>query len=193
MDSAVLFLLLSVISSWIFCTVLPAPTAAVPDARRHHVRNKRCSCASFLDKECVYFCHLDIIWVNTPERVVSYGLGNAPRTKRSVTETMATDHRSRCKCLHGGDGTCRSFCGVKNNLRHDVATRSVDDCAEKQCKHKPSTDAGSRRITNSTSERASPAALRAVLKSRLLLQKWRVRQRHRTRTRDEDDTRPPLG
>lgn len=29
-------------------------------------RTKRCSCNSWLDKECIYFCHLDIIWVNTP-------------------------------------------------------------------------------------------------------------------------------
>nr|1EDN_A Chain A, ENDOTHELIN-1 [Homo sapiens]1V6R_A Chain A, Endothelin-1 [synthetic construct]5GLH_B Chain B, Peptide from Endothelin-1 [Homo sapiens]6DK5_A Chain A, Endothelin-1 [Homo sapiens]6DK5_B Chain B, Endothelin-1 [Homo sapiens]8HCQ_L Chain L, Endothelin-1 [Homo sapiens]8HCX_D Chain D, Endothelin-1 [Homo sapiens]8IY5_L Chain L, Endothelin-1 [Homo sapiens]8IY6_L Chain L, Endothelin-1 [Homo sapiens] len=21
-----------------------------------------CSCSSLMDKECVYFCHLDIIW-----------------------------------------------------------------------------------------------------------------------------------
>ncbi|KAF3833609.1 hypothetical protein F7725_024813 [Dissostichus mawsoni] len=32
----------------------------------HHVRTKRCSCNSWDDKECIYFCHLDIIWVNTP-------------------------------------------------------------------------------------------------------------------------------
>lgn len=31
-----------------------------------HLRTKRCSCNSWLDKECIYFCHLDIIWVNTP-------------------------------------------------------------------------------------------------------------------------------
>lgn len=51
-----------------FLSVLSAP-AADPAAvsPQRHVRNKRCSCASFLDKECVYFCHLDIIWVNTPE------------------------------------------------------------------------------------------------------------------------------
>ncbi|KAG8133327.1 putative Endothelin 1 protein [Naja naja] len=30
-------------------------------------RVKRCSCYSLMDKECVYFCHLDIIWINTPE------------------------------------------------------------------------------------------------------------------------------
>lgn len=41
----------------------PAPS---PRARASHLRPRRCSCSSWLDKECVYFCHLDIIWVNTP-------------------------------------------------------------------------------------------------------------------------------
>lgn len=35
-------------------------------ARPHHVRTKRCSCSNWDDKECIYFCHLDIIWINTP-------------------------------------------------------------------------------------------------------------------------------
>lgn len=30
-------------------------------------RSKRCTCYSYKDKECVYYCHLDIIWINTPE------------------------------------------------------------------------------------------------------------------------------
>ena len=51
--------------------VLAAPsgetTTASTTTQGRHVRTKRCSCATFLDKECVYFCHLDIIWVNTPE------------------------------------------------------------------------------------------------------------------------------
>ncbi|XP_038017056.1 endothelin-2 isoform X2 [Motacilla alba alba] len=40
-----------------------------PPAESHlaaRPRSKRCSCNSWLDKECIYFCHLDIIWVNTP-------------------------------------------------------------------------------------------------------------------------------
>jgi len=32
-------------------------------------RAKRCTCYSYKDKECVYYCHLDIIWINTPEYV----------------------------------------------------------------------------------------------------------------------------
>ncbi|ELW71172.1 Endothelin-3 [Tupaia chinensis] len=30
-------------------------------------RARRCTCFTYKDKECVYYCHLDIIWVNTPE------------------------------------------------------------------------------------------------------------------------------
>lgn len=53
----------------ILFAVVALPTAEAPAAaaQEHHLRTKRCSCATFLDKECVYFCHLDIIWVNTPE------------------------------------------------------------------------------------------------------------------------------
>lgn len=40
-----------------------------PSAPWRPRRTKRCSCSSLMDKECVYFCHLDIIWVNTPEWV----------------------------------------------------------------------------------------------------------------------------
>lgn len=32
---------------------------------RHRAR--RCTCYTYKDKECVYYCHLDIIWINTPE------------------------------------------------------------------------------------------------------------------------------
>lgn len=32
----------------------------------HRLRPKRCACSSLMDSECHYFCHLDIIWVNTP-------------------------------------------------------------------------------------------------------------------------------
>lgn len=30
-------------------------------------RARRCTCFTYKDKECVYYCHLDIIWINTPE------------------------------------------------------------------------------------------------------------------------------
>ncbi|XP_004074153.1 endothelin-2 [Oryzias latipes] len=65
-----------------------------------HIRTKRCSCNSWDDKECIYFCHLDIIWVNTPSKILPYGLGN-PRRRRSV---------DRCKCLNPVDKNCQGFC-----------------------------------------------------------------------------------
>lgn len=55
----------------VLIAALAVPTGRTPSATSgtlgSHVRTKRCSCATFMDKECVYFCHLDIIWVNTPE------------------------------------------------------------------------------------------------------------------------------
>ncbi|XP_042649645.1 endothelin-2 [Tyto alba] len=70
-----------------------------------HPRTKRCSCNSWLDKECIYFCHLDIIWVNTPGHTAPYGLGSPPRRrKRSL---------SRCECSHSRDSICATFCQAK--------------------------------------------------------------------------------
>ncbi|XP_067167670.1 endothelin-2 [Apteryx mantelli] len=70
-----------------------------------HLRTKRCSCNSWLDKECIYFCHLDIIWVNTPGHTAPYGLGSPPRRrKRSL---------SRCECSHSRDSICATFCQAK--------------------------------------------------------------------------------
>lgn len=40
------------------------PAAEGGPARR---RARRCTCFTYKDKECVYYCHLDIIWINTPE------------------------------------------------------------------------------------------------------------------------------
>ncbi|XP_067914347.1 endothelin-1 [Heterodontus francisci] len=75
-------------------------------------RSKRCSCSSFLDKECIYFCHLDIIWINTPERIVPYGLGSSPRVRRSVKKKLATlaESRPRCECSSQEDLVCWQFC-----------------------------------------------------------------------------------
>ncbi|XP_069607322.1 endothelin-3 isoform X2 [Ranitomeya imitator] len=38
-----------------------------PDSGGAHRRERRCTCYTYKDKECVYYCHLDIIWINTPE------------------------------------------------------------------------------------------------------------------------------
>ncbi|XP_004614357.1 endothelin-2 [Sorex araneus] len=78
----------------------PAPSAR---ARGSHLRPRRCSCSSWLDKECVYFCHLDIIWVNTPGQTAPYGLGNPPRRRRRSLPR-------RCECSGPRDSACATFC-----------------------------------------------------------------------------------
>ncbi|NXX50350.1 EDN2 protein, partial [Tricholaema leucomelas] len=78
-----------------------------------HPRTKRCSCNSWLDKECIYFCHLDIIWVNTPGHTAPYGLGSPPRRRKRAL--------GRCECLHSRDSICATFCqaqaGYLQNLK----------------------------------------------------------------------------
>ncbi|KAM5247433.1 endothelin-2 [Ctenodactylus gundi] len=74
-----------------------------PGARGSHLRLRRCSCSSWLDKECVYFCHLDIIWVNTPGQTAPYGLGNPPRRRRRSLP-------KRCECSNAWDPACTTFC-----------------------------------------------------------------------------------
>lgn len=83
-------------------------------------RPKRCSCSSLRDKECVYFCHLDIIWINTPRNLVPYGLGSPPRPKRSLKDLFpakATDQRNRCQCANQKDKKCWNFCQAGKELR----------------------------------------------------------------------------
>ncbi|XP_072267800.1 endothelin-1 [Pyxicephalus adspersus] len=77
-------------------------------------RFKRCSCSSLMDKECVYFCHLDIIWINTPEKMVPYGLGG-PRLKRSLQDTK-TESADRCTCAKREDKKCLDFCQASAEL-----------------------------------------------------------------------------
>ncbi|NXA82826.1 EDN3 protein, partial [Thryothorus ludovicianus] len=68
----------------------------------------------YKDKECVYYCHLDIIWINTPERTVPYGLSNyrgSFRGKRSTGPTPSTSQPSlRCSCSDAQDKQCWQFC-----------------------------------------------------------------------------------
>nr|XP_026266200.1 endothelin-2 isoform X2 [Urocitellus parryii] len=77
--------------------------ALSPHAQGAHLRFRRCSCSSWLDKECVYFCHLDIIWVNTPGQTAPYGLGNPPRRRRRSLPR-------RCECSSTKDSACTTFC-----------------------------------------------------------------------------------
>ncbi|XP_010867366.1 endothelin-2 [Esox lucius] len=79
------------------------PLSDKPDSNDlHRLRTKRCACNNQLDSECHYFCHLDIIWVNTPSKTTVYGLGSPlSRRRRSV---------GRCTCANSDDRICTSFC-----------------------------------------------------------------------------------
>ncbi|XP_041112743.1 endothelin-3-like [Polyodon spathula] len=93
-------------------------------------RSKRCTCYTYKDKECVYYCHLDIIWINTPERMVPYGLSSyrgSQRMKRSVervrSEGRAGAGSHRCSCVEGGDPQCESFC--RERYKGDSAQKQL--------------------------------------------------------------------
>ncbi|XP_076872329.1 uncharacterized protein LOC143522492 [Brachyhypopomus gauderio] len=65
-------------------------------------RTKRCSCENLKDRECVYFCHIGIVWVNTPSQVIPYGVGSLhTRLQRDV---------NRCVCTNKRDSQCLEFC-----------------------------------------------------------------------------------
>ncbi|KAM3873409.1 endothelin-2 [Diretmus argenteus] len=68
----------------------------------HRVRTKRCACSNQLDSECHYFCHLDIIWVNTPSKTTVYGLGSPLSRRRRAA--------GRCACANPDDPACANFC-----------------------------------------------------------------------------------
>ncbi|XP_037667508.1 endothelin-3 isoform X2 [Choloepus didactylus] len=76
---------------------------------RHRAR--RCTCFTYKDKECVYYCHLDIIWINTPERTVPYGLSNYRGSFRSKRSAGPSTWRPlRCSCVDRDDKACVHFC-----------------------------------------------------------------------------------
>ncbi|KAF0883885.1 EDN3 protein, partial [Crocuta crocuta] len=82
-----------------------------------HHRARRCTCFTYKDKECVYYCHLDIIWINTPERTVPYGLSNyrgSFRARRSAGPFPRSPQPSkrtlRCACVRSQDRACLHFC-----------------------------------------------------------------------------------
>ncbi|KAM9752360.1 endothelin-3b [Menidia menidia] len=87
-------------------------------------RQKRCTCYSYSDKECVYYCHLDIIWINTPERTVPYGMSSyrgSQRPRRAVGGGL-TKHdgpKTRCICaVADSDLECHNFClSIPNQTR----------------------------------------------------------------------------
>ncbi|TSK28165.1 Endothelin-2 [Bagarius yarrelli] len=79
-----------------------APESQTSSLSAGRVRTKRCSCSNWMDKECIYFCHLDIIWVNTPSKITPYGLGSPLSRRRRST--------GRCECANPDDRTCSTFC-----------------------------------------------------------------------------------
>ncbi|XP_063154967.1 endothelin-1 [Candoia aspera] len=107
------------LGAWAGATKQPAGAPSPPR------RAKRCSCSSLMDKECVYFCHLDIIWINTPERTVPYGLGSLSRTRRSLKdlsfEKLQPSH-GRCHCASLKDKKCMSFCQAGTEHRSQSTT-----------------------------------------------------------------------
>ncbi|XP_025870889.1 endothelin-3 isoform X1 [Vulpes vulpes] len=82
-----------------------------------HHRARRCTCFTYKDKECVYYCHLDIIWINTPERTVPYGLSNYRGSFRGRRSTglfpqspQPSKWTQRCACVQSQDSACLHFC-----------------------------------------------------------------------------------
>uniref|UniRef100_A0A671KBC5 Endothelin 2 n=1 Tax=Sinocyclocheilus anshuiensis TaxID=1608454 RepID=A0A671KBC5_9TELE len=71
------------------------------------VRTKRCSCSSWSDNECIYFCHLDIIWVNTPNKIAPFGLGSPLSRRRRST--------GRCECVSPDSAASSSTLKMKSD------------------------------------------------------------------------------
>ncbi|XP_026096667.1 endothelin-2-like [Carassius auratus] len=95
------------------------PLSEQSEASNKRVRTKRCSCSSWLDNECIYFCHLDIIWVNTPNKITPFGLGSPLSRRRRST--------GRCECANPSDRTCSSFCHSSlENPGMEIVTRFDD-------------------------------------------------------------------
>ncbi|KAM6924603.1 endothelin-3-like [Xenentodon cancila] len=93
-------------------------------------RQKRCTCYSYTDKECVYYCHLDIIWINTPERTVPYGMSSyrgQQRRRRAVggrTSERDGPNTPRCICVVADkDAECQDFC--LSNSRQTLSSKSL--------------------------------------------------------------------
>ncbi|KAM9444186.1 endothelin-3 [Clarias gariepinus] len=90
--------------------------AGMPHDTHSRNRAKRCTCYTYKDKECVYYCHLDVIWVNTPERIVPYGMSSyrgSLRARRSAENKKTT---WRCVCALQSDSHCNSFCGKRGRI-----------------------------------------------------------------------------
>ncbi|XP_032002204.1 endothelin-3 isoform X1 [Hylobates moloch] len=115
----------------------PGQEQAAEGAPEHH-RSRRCTCFTYKDKECVYYCHLDIIWINTPEQTVPYGLSNyrgSFRGKRSagpLPGNLQLSHRPhlRCACVGRYDKACLHFCTQTLDVSSNSRTAEKTDKEE---------------------------------------------------------------
>ncbi|KAL1785770.1 endothelin-3 [Sigmodon hispidus] len=104
-----------------------------------HHRPRRCTCFTYKDKECVYYCHLDIIWINTPEQTVPYGLSNyrgSLRGKRSSGPFLESPQpfprtRLRCACMGTDDKACARFCAHTADVNSDFSRAGRSFAEEK--------------------------------------------------------------
>ncbi|XP_020513447.1 endothelin-2 [Labrus bergylta] len=114
-------------------TAEEGPLAQLPHTA--HRREKRCSCDNQKDKECIFFCHIGIVWVNSPSHVVPYGFGSV-RLRRELV---------RCFCMDTQDAECVSFCSAHTQTHGDGAEvtgksdkrleRNPDALWEKRSRH----------------------------------------------------------
>ncbi|KAJ8334893.1 hypothetical protein SKAU_G00405320 [Synaphobranchus kaupii] len=196
MELRIVISVISIIFSGFLQAVTPLPvsqeTETVDTTRSspRHIRTKRCSCATFLDKECVYFCHLDIIWVNTPEHTVSYGLGSVPRKKRSLAKPLLltrTQEKRRCQCVDKEDSTCLKFCQPDNTpprLQAANLPAQGSGCAAWHCLYNLAATKGEiKRMKDGNLRSRTPSRLRSM---------WRAiglrRARARARARADENT-----
>ncbi|KAL2084970.1 hypothetical protein ACEWY4_020488 [Coilia grayii] len=66
LQTSILMLLCVTLQTGLGLPLTDMPEGDEGDRSAPRVRTKRCSCTNQMDSECHYFCHLDIIWVNTP-------------------------------------------------------------------------------------------------------------------------------
>ncbi|XP_041273703.1 endothelin-3 [Onychostruthus taczanowskii] len=138
MELGLLFLFGLTITSTAGAAAAGGRARADGGALRHRAR--RCTCYTYKDKECVYYCHLDIIWINTPERTVPYGLSNyrgSFRGKRSTGQTQSAPQSSlRCSCWDAHDKQCLQFCRRMQDRRRNQGsmkkTEEKDQCREEE-------------------------------------------------------------
>ncbi|XP_038150193.1 endothelin-1 [Cyprinodon tularosa] len=95
-----------------------------PPSHTAHRREKRCSCENQKDKECIFFCHIGIVWVNTPSHLVPYGFGPV-RLRREL---------QRCFCTDSRDRECFSFCSKQTQTQEENFVMKMK--AEKQKSYK---------------------------------------------------------